>query len=115
MSTDKEQTLLERIKNAVAIEKGYDDWGIMENWFIDHNFPSNIGVLISGAWKVVCERYAREVAKDSLERAAETIKFFMYPNGEQFCYPHVISYDDIGQQMQIDKSSITSESNIVIK
>lgn len=63
MSSQNKPDLLDQIKNKVAREKGYDDWETMENWFINHNFPSNIAVLLTGSWKLVCERYATAKAK----------------------------------------------------
>lgn len=49
---------LTEVKNIVAVSKGYISWEEMENWYVDHNFPGNIAVLISAAWNEVAKKYA---------------------------------------------------------
>lgn len=49
MSTDKEQTLLDKIKDEVAKENG--------------NYKYHRSILNDEFWKIVCERYATEKAK----------------------------------------------------
>lgn len=49
--TDK--TILQIIKNIVAIEKGYPSWEEMENFIIDHNEPAIVAQLLVSAMEDV--------------------------------------------------------------
>lgn len=89
-------TLLEKIKDAVSIEHGMGIWTNICN-----NLPSIDN--IDGIVTQIAERYATEKARLSceatLKKASENGKVFWSTKNEFY---------------QIDKSSITDPSNIVI-
>ncbi|MCT4135040.1 hypothetical protein HZP67_09910 [Elizabethkingia anophelis] len=84
---------LEKIKDEVAEELGYETWSNMIHLY---------GSVQTSIVDLVAKRYAREVAQASLDKAAESAKIVdKYPN--EFRYGLTIS-----------KESITNESNITL-
>ncbi|MDV4113923.1 hypothetical protein CMT20_19195 [Elizabethkingia anophelis] len=61
----------------------------------------------------VAKRYAREVAQASLEKAAENANI-KYHDGHNKLYKAVKHVQIGADNIQIDKESITNESNIIL-
>lgn len=87
---------LEKIKDKVAKNHGYDSWQDMV-----YSDESQVDLLDERV-NEVANKYATECVKASLEKASRVAKTFKNSNSG--------SYLDAS----IDKNSITQESNIVI-
>lgn len=85
---------LEEIKNQVAREKLFASWDLISD------------VYVVEYWPIVCERYARECCKATLEKAAKNAKYKAIPDPTQD--------DPETYNIEIDKSSITNPDNICI-
>ncbi|OBS12785.1 hypothetical protein ATE49_15485 [Elizabethkingia miricola] len=96
---------LEEIKNEVAKELEYANWEVLKNGLSDFK----IGIC----YEEVAKRYAREVAQASLEKAAENANI-KYHDGHNKLYKAVKHVQIGADNIQIDKESITNESNIVM-
>lgn len=105
-------TLLEEIKKQVSKEN------------FDYDVERRTGPLADSFWKIVCERYARECVKASLEKAAENAKVEVNLTDRDKKTRQVIKEwgpivsDSARMQsdakVTVNKSSITSDSNIVL-
>lgn len=89
---------LEEIKNEYAKEFDYGDWISFIN-----DQPS---WGIEGHMNDVCKRYAKECSQASLKKASENVKMKTKDN------VHELSMMD--DWSELDKESITNESNIVL-
>ncbi|MCT4034880.1 hypothetical protein HZQ14_15765 [Elizabethkingia anophelis] len=94
---------LEQIKNEIAIEFGYSD-------FHNSTFCRKTDVKICDE---ISKRYAREVAQASLEKAAKNANI-KYHDGHNKLYKAVKHVQIGADNIQIDKESITNESNIIL-
>ncbi|WP_407489191.1 hypothetical protein [Elizabethkingia anophelis] len=98
---------LEEIKNEYALELSEVYKRTFTNWneMLDTDFERGTGVSkvydIEQLMDEVAKRYAREVAQDSLQKAAENVTLIEQINGEDFSH-------------WVDKESITNPNNITL-
>lgn len=53
---------MKKIKNKIALSKGYPNWEEYENWIIENNYPVAIAQLLVGAMEeVVIEYHKNEI------------------------------------------------------
>lgn len=85
---------LEDIQNEVAEKHGYGSWDRI--YLVAHT---------NALWPEVCKRYATECVKASLEKASENASV-----NSSYVAGQCMDSDDY----TVDKTSITSEQNIIL-
>ncbi|MDV3882956.1 hypothetical protein CMU04_06445 [Elizabethkingia anophelis] len=96
---------LEQIKDEVAKKHHYGYW-------VDLVSQNDV-FTIDRYHNEVTELYAREVAQASLEKAAENARM-KYHDGHNQLYKAVKHVQIGADNIQLDKESITNESNITL-
>lgn len=86
---------------------------LSRKWSVKFFFSEKIPVELTDEFQKEIERYAREVAQASLEKAAEKANI-KYHDGHNKLYKAVKHVQIGADNIQIDKESITNESNITL-
>lgn len=87
---------LEQIKDEVARSKGLGSWSELD--YKGYIWDSDI--------EAVCEKYAKECIKASLEKASQNVKMKLKQN--------IYDLSMMDDWSEIDKDSITNSENIVL-
>ena len=48
---------MKKCKDKIAIEAGYSNWEVMEDFIINHNSPENVAILLVSYMEAACLLY----------------------------------------------------------
>ncbi|MCT4181936.1 hypothetical protein HZP54_18515 [Elizabethkingia anophelis] len=105
---------LEEIQNEYAIKCGFENW---ETLVVQTSLRTGRSIgkttQIENYHKEIAQLYALEVAQASLNKAAKNANI-KYHDGHNKLYKAVKHVQIGADNIQIDKESITNESNIIL-